>query len=72
MKIFDSNLMEFGIFYWNRFKFGFLNKKIILLLRNLKIEENYFEELLEKNILEIDNLSYEDENILKYFNWDDL
>lgn len=56
---------------WNKYKSGFLNRQIIILLKTLGIKDSVFKTLHENHILNISNLSFKDCSVFKHMN-DDL
>ncbi len=55
----------------NKYKSGFLNRQVIILLKTLKIPDTVFEELQKTHIKNISQMSFKDCSVFKHMN-DDL
>ncbi len=55
----------------NKYKSGFLNRQVIILLKTLRIHDNVFEEMQKTHIKNISQMSFKDCSVFKHMN-DDL
>ena len=55
---------------WNKYKAGFLNRQIIILLKTLGISDKVFERKQFEHIDRISNLTFKDCSIFKHMNDD--
>lgn len=56
---------------YNKYKSGFLNRQVIILLKTLKIHDTVFEDLQKTHIKNISQMSFKDCSVFKHMN-DDL
>ena len=64
-------LKYLDILDYNKYKAGFLNRQIIILLRTLKIKDTVFQQLQKIHITNISQMSFKDCSVFKQMN-DDL
>ncbi|CAD8165052.1 unnamed protein product [Paramecium pentaurelia] len=55
---------------FNKFRGGYLNRQIIILLLTLKVKDNVFQELQDEYLKRIEELQMKDASIYKYFSVD--
>ncbi|CAD8212997.1 unnamed protein product [Paramecium octaurelia] len=55
---------------FNKFRGGYLNRQIIILLLTLQVNENVFQELQDEYLKKIEDLQMKDASIYKYFSAD--
>ena len=66
-KCLDENAKKYlDILDWNKYKGGFLNRQIIILLRTLGIEDSVFIKLQEEHIKEIASMTFKDCSIFQH------
>jgi RNA-dependent RNA polymerase len=56
---------------YNKYKAGFLNRQVIILLKTLKIKDIVFEQLQQTHVTNISQMSFKDCSVFKQMN-DDL
>lgn len=64
----DAAKKYLDILDWNKYKAGFLNRQIIILLKTLGIHNSVFERLQQIHIDDISKLSFKDCSIFKHMN----
>lgn len=65
----DKNAQKYlDILDWNKYKAGFLNRQIIILLRTLGIDNVVFTGLQEEHINRISKMTFKDCSIFKHMN----
>lgn len=62
----DKTDRYLDILDWNKYKGGFLNRQIIILLRTLGIEDSVFIRLQEEHIKEIASMTFKDCSIFQH------
>lgn len=67
----DAAKKYLDILDYNKYKSGFLNRQIIILLKTLKIHDTVFEELQKTHVKNISQMSFKDCSVFKNMN-DDL
>jgi RNA-dependent RNA polymerase len=55
---------------YNKYKAGFLNRQIIILLKTLRIPDTVFEELQKNHIQNLSQMSFKDCSVFKQMNED--
>jgi RNA-dependent RNA polymerase len=61
----SSAKMYLDVLDWNKYKSGFLNRQIIILLKTLGVKDSIFKTLHENHIQNISNLSFKDCSVFK-------
>ena len=67
----DAAQKYLDILDWNKYKSGFLNRQVIILLKTLGIHDKVFEKKQSEHILKISSMTFKDCSIFKHMN-DDL
>lgn len=67
----DKNAQKYlDILDWNKYKAGYLNRQIIILLRTLGIDDIVFIGVQEEHIKNIQNMTFKDCSIFKHLDND--
>lgn len=64
---FDSQPTDLEVLEFNKYRPGFLNRQIIILLSTLGVPNKAFKKLQEENIKDLENCNLKDANIYRYF-----
>nr|QZA51933.1 RNA-dependent RNA polymerase 4 [Paramecium bursaria] len=66
----NANLKQIELLDFNKFRGGYLNRQIIMLLISLNVVEDNFQKIFYEHLQKLDDLQFKDSSIYKYFNLD--